>query len=169
MPGETFSFTLSMDVTDQVADPDPVASQQAVDSGIYSRLAALEMLLYPVDPSRPAAGGSGGGGGLRRATPAAQVPPVLFVWGSARILPVRLTSLTITEKLYDEKLNPTHAEAQIELRVLTPVELKAVTSPLGRFAARAYEYSHDLRRTRAAANLGASARTVIGMLPDLGS
>ena len=48
---------------------------------------------------------------------------MLFVWGLQRIVPVRVTDLTITEKLYDTALNPIHADAQIGLRVLTPDEI----------------------------------------------
>jgi hypothetical protein len=161
LPSETFSFSLSMDVTDQLADPDPAVSLDAKSFGIYTRLAALEMLLYPAESS-----GQGGGGGRRRSTPAAEVPPVLFVWGTGRILPVRLTSLTITEKLYDQDLNPTHADAQLELRVLTPTELKSAKGALGQIATFAYEYSQTQRKARAASNLGASARAVIGMLAE---
>src|SRR5258708_29636877 len=43
LPGESFSFTISMDATDQLAEGNPIA----LVSGVYSRLAALEMLLYP--------------------------------------------------------------------------------------------------------------------------
>jgi hypothetical protein len=163
LPGETFSFSLSMDATDQLDDPDPSVRLEAQSHGVYSRLAALEMLLYPVDPGAPAAGVGASG---RRSTPAAQVPPVLFVWGTGRILPVRVTSLTITEKLYDQELNPTHAEAQVELRVLSPADLKPVTTALGELATSAYEYSHRQRKLRAAANLGASARAVTGMVAE---
>ena len=52
------------------------------------------------------------------------MPTVLFVWGPGRIVPVRVTNLTITEKLYDALLlNPIHAEATIEIQVLTPEEV----------------------------------------------
>ena len=47
LPAESFSFTLSMDSNDMIADGSPVAAGLATGSGIYSRLAALEMLLYP--------------------------------------------------------------------------------------------------------------------------
>jgi hypothetical protein len=161
VPTEAFSFSLSMDATDQFADPDPAVQLAAKAFGIYPRLAALEMLLYPSDP-----GASPTMGGGDRTTPVAQVPPVLFVWGVGRILPVRVTSLTITEKLYDEDLNPTHADAQLELRVLTPADLTSVTTPLGTIAAAAYDYSQNLRKVRAASNLGDSARGIIGMLGD---
>ena len=48
------------------------------------------------------------------------MPVVLFAWGLGRIVPVRVVSLTITERLYDTLLNPVHAEAQVGLQVLHP-------------------------------------------------
>jgi len=93
------------------------------------------------------------------------VPTVLFVWGPGRILPVRVTGLSITEKLYDELLNPTHADAQLDLTVLTPEELAAVTGPLKDLAKVAYNYSQALRQVLALANLANAAESIIGMLP----
>lgn len=46
MPGESFSFTISMDSNDDIADSLPTGGL-AEATGLYSRLAALEMLLYP--------------------------------------------------------------------------------------------------------------------------
>lgn len=175
-PGESFSFTLAMDANDMIADGSPVAEGLAVASGVYTRLAALEMLMYPTSSSggglvgsvSAAAGAIGGaaGGGVRRDVPAAQLPTVLFVWGPGRILPVKVTTLTITERLYDSLLlNPTHAEAQIGLQVLTPEELKYVTGPLADIANIAYTYSQGLRQVLAIANLANSVESIIGMLP----
>ena len=48
--------------------------------------------------------GLGGGPPPATAVPASQLPTVLFVWGPGRIAPVRVTTLTITEKLYDGTL-----------------------------------------------------------------
>ena len=94
------------------------------------------------------------------------LPTVLFVWGPGRILPVKVTSLTITEKLYDDLLlNPIHAEAQIGLQVLTPEELNYVTGPLAEVAKGAYVYSQGLRQALAIANLANSVESAIGMLP----
>jgi hypothetical protein len=158
-PTEAFSFSLSMEATDQLADP--IAAAATAGTGIYTRLAALEMLLFPAKTDAPPAGQ-----GESRPTPAAQLAPVLFVWGTGRIVPVRVTSLTINEKLYDEDLNPTHAEAQIELRVLTQTELQWITGMSGTIASMAAAYSQGLRETRATANLGDAARVVTGMLHD---
>jgi len=96
--------------------------------------------------------------------PASQLPVVLFVWGPGRIVPVRVTKLTITEKLYDGLLNPTHAEAQLSLRVLTPDELEALDKKdiLKGLAKIAYEYSQGLRQALAVAN---TVDSVAGLLP----
>jgi hypothetical protein len=47
LPGESFSFNLMMDAKDSIADGSAVTAGIAEQTGIYSRLAALEMLLYP--------------------------------------------------------------------------------------------------------------------------
>ena len=81
------------------------------------------------------------------------MPVTLFIWGPGRIVPVRVTGLTITEKLYDAALNPTHAEAQLSLRVLTPAELVAASADddvLGNLATVAYTYTLTLRQALAA-------------------
>lgn len=176
LPGESFSFTIAMDAGDMIADGGPAAQVIATTSGIYTRLAALEMLQYPVSTSGAgdlvgsvsaaiSAGPSGSASGQKKQIPQSQVPTVLFVWGPARFLPVRVTNLTITEKLYDPLLNPTHAEAQLGLRVLTPEELIAVNGPLARVAKVAYTFSQRQRQGFALANLAEATESIIGMLP----
>ena len=174
-PTETFSFTLAMDSNDTIADGNAVIAGLAELSGVYTRLAALEMLLFPTAPpgggligSVTAALGIGGGssGNPTSQVPAAQLPTVLFVWGPGRIVPVRVTALSITEKLYDSiLLNPIHVEAQITLKVLTQDELKYVDGPLGSLANMAYSYSQGLREALAIANLANAVSSIIGMLP----
>jgi hypothetical protein len=175
LPGESFSFTIAMDAGDMIADGGPAAQVIATTSGIYARLAALEMLQYPVSTSGAGdligsvsaaiTSGIPPGGQVKRLVPEAQVPTVLFVWGPGRILPVRVTGLTITERLYDPFLNPTHAEAQLNLRVLTPEELISVSGLLAKVAKTAYIYSQRQRQVLALANLGEAAESIIGMLP----
>jgi hypothetical protein len=175
-PQESFSFTLMMDSNDMIADGEAVETGIATASGVYTRIASLEMLLFPTAPpgggligSVTAALGITGGSSSpdpTRQVPAAQLPTVLFIWGPGRIVPVRVTALTITEKLYDTTLlNPTHVEAQITLRVLTQEELKYVDGPLGTLANTAYSYSQGLREALALANLANAAESIIGMLP----
>jgi len=118
-----------------------------------------------VGPGGVSLGGAAGGAAVKRPVPQSQVPTVLFVWGPGRILPVKVTNLSVTEKLYDGLLNPTHAEATISLRVLTPDELEYVTGPLKDIAKAVYAYSQGLRQVLALANLANSAESIIGMLP----
>ena len=181
-PGESFSFALAMDANDMLADGSKIAQGIAEASGIYTRLAALEMLLYPTSTTggdnlvgsvsaaagsaSASLGGAGDTSGVQRPVPSSQLPTVLFVWGPGRILPVKVTSLSITEKLYDSLLlNPIHAEAQIGLQVLTPEELEFVTGPLSDIANVAYTYSQGLRQALAILNLENSVESIIGMLP----
>lgn len=179
-PGESFSFTVMLDSNDSIADRNPISGPLAEVSGVYSRLAALEMLQYPVSGNDGLLGSVSASvsidssgisvdvsakAAVKRSIPQSQVPMVLFVWGPGRIVPVRVTNLTITEKLYDSLLNPIHAEAQIGLRVLTPEELKFVTGDLSEIAKGAYKYSQGLRQALAIANLGNAAESIIGMLP----
>ena len=181
VPGETFSFTLAVDSNDMIADgsSNPVGATLAQASGVYTRLAALEMLQYPTGSSGDGLLGgvsasisssglnlsASGSGGASQTVPQSQVPTVLFVWGPQRIVPVRVTALTITERIYDNLLNPSHAEAQITLRVLTPDEIVSVDGPMQQLANVAYVYTQGLRQAQAAANLGDAAASIIGMLP----
>jgi hypothetical protein len=92
----------------------------------------------------------------------------LFIWGAGRIVPVRVKGLTITEKLYDSTLNPTHAEAQLALRVLTPAELNSAKTDndvLAGLATTAYDYTFSLRQALALANLVNATESIIGMIP----
>jgi hypothetical protein len=184
VPGETFGFTLFMDANDEIANgtTNPVAAGLASATGLYTRLAALEMLQYPLASAGAgllgtvSASVSASGASLSASVTAAsdasvprmQVPVVLFVWGPQRIVPVRVTALTINEKLYDTSLNPTHAEVQITLRVLTPDELgskEGILGPMRQVANIAYVYTQGLRQVHAAANLADSAVSILGMLP----
>jgi len=176
LPGESFSFTLAMDSSDMIAEGSPVAVGLATATGLYSRLAALEMLLYPTGSfaaskllgsvSSALASALGSSAQVDPNVPQYMMPTVLFVWGPNRILPVRLTSLSITEKLYDALLlNPTHAEATVGIQVLTPDEVTALSDPLKQVATVAYDYSQAFRQAMALANLANAAESIIGMLP----
>jgi hypothetical protein len=170
-PEESFSFTLAMNA-DSDAPSNPLVDSIATVSGIYSRIAALEMLMNPSgnDGLKALVGAvssvlSGGTPKPNAKVPVMQVPIVLFVWGIGRIVPVRVTSLTITEKLYDVALNPTYAEAQISLAVLTPQDLADLKDTLSTVALASYDYTLALRQALALANLANSATSIIGMIP----
>ena len=104
---ETWKFTAEIDATDQPDTPS--------EFGIHPQLATLEMLVHPSTNQINA--------NLRLArigtleiTPV-ETPLTLFVWGSKRVMPVRLTELAITEEAFDAELNPYRATVSIGLRV----------------------------------------------------
>jgi hypothetical protein len=177
-PGETFTFTLALDAQDTIAAGGPGADL-AVVSGVYPRLAALEMLLYPNTATTSTSGLLGSvtaaisaaAGGFSLSTqsdvPAKLLNIVLFIWGPERIVPVRVTALTVTEKYYDVALNPVRAEAQITLKVLTQDELDHDTSDsLAKVGKAANTYTQGLRQAQALANtIFSVADGIAGMIP----
>lgn len=172
-PGESFAFTLAVDSSDTIAD-EAIGATLAKVSGVYSRLAALEMLVHPAKSTMEdgllglvtSAITGAGKKDTKRDIPASRLPIVLFIWGPGRIVPVRVTGLTVTEKLYDGLLNPTHAEAQLTLQVLTKEDLKhAGGDTLTAVAKAAGAYTESLRQALAIANLVNAADSIIGMVP----
>ncbi|RGD58071.1 hypothetical protein DR950_09955 [Kitasatospora xanthocidica] len=110
---ETWKFTAELDATDQLDLPAP--------NGIHPQLATLELLVQPTSDQVRANQALASLGTLE-VTPI-EAPLTLFTWGGKRILPVRLTELTITEEAFDIDLNPIRAAVAIGLRVLTVSDL----------------------------------------------
>lgn len=121
-PKETITLSVEIDATDQLADAHPVA----VATGISPTLAALELMLYPKS-ALVIANNILAAFGTIEVLPATG-PMILFVWGPTRVLPVRLTGLTITEEAYDTRLNPTRAKVELSLSVSSYSDLK-IASP----------------------------------------
>jgi hypothetical protein len=178
LPGESFEFTIYLNADDDIASGIPALQAVAQRAGLGARLAALEMLMYPVDGAGGAFPGTGqllgtvtaaiGSAGAGWKLPSSAVPVVLFYWNTNRIVPVRVTTLSITETLYDEDLNPRHAQAQLGLRVLTPEELAAANPAAGTavdLAVVAYNHTLATRRVLAAANVTSLAGSIASQLP----
>ena len=117
-PKETISLNIEIDAADQLEQ----ANQMAVALGVYPTLSALEMLLYPKSAKVIADVKLARAGNIEIIPP--EAPLTLFVWGAARVLPVRLTSMSITEEAYDTKLNPIRAKVDLSLYVLSYADLK---------------------------------------------
>src|SRR5262245_52712641 len=132
-PLETFSLSVVLDAADQLAEPG--RNQINVKHGLYPVLSVLEMLLYPSTAlvqqiDRLAVRG------VVQLSPA-DLPLVLLVWGKSRVVPVMLTSFSITEENFDVNLNPIQARVELTLKVLTYLELKKGT--IGFDAYRSYQ------------------------------
>lgn len=118
-PVETIKLEAEIDLTDQLenAGHDP----QAVQYGIFPQLSALETLIYPKS-QQLIANDQAAGSGILEIVPM-ETPLALFVWSKSRVLPVRLTELSITEEAFDKFLNPIRAKVSLSLRVLSVDDL----------------------------------------------
>jgi hypothetical protein len=110
---ETWKFTAELDASDQPDIPS--------EFGIHPQLATLEMLVNPTSGQLKTNQALARLGTLE-ITPV-ETPLTLFVWGAKRVMPVRLTELTITEEAFDADLNPYRATVGIGLRVLSVNDL----------------------------------------------
>lgn len=114
---ETLTAEAVLDATDLLGDGDPLAGQ----TGVATQLAALELLLSP-SSQQLASADRDAGLGVLEILPMGQ-PLTLFVWGRNRILPVRLTDLSIREDAFDPALNPIRATVSLTMRVLSTHDL----------------------------------------------
>jgi hypothetical protein len=183
-PEESFSLGLILDATDALEHPE--SHPVAFVSGVADRIAAIEMLMYP--PGDGLLGGlmgtisgsvsvSGGGvsvgGGLDALTEQLEnkkVPIVLLFWGPGRIVPVRITSLSIEEQAFSPLLYPTRAKANIGIRVLDLNDLVEVSGDPAdgatvEIAKACYLFTRGQKEILAAANLANSVESIINMLP----
>jgi hypothetical protein len=111
-PEETFSLDIEIDAADQLANGDPIATTL----GIAPQLASLEMLFYPAS-GLVIANEALALAGLIEVVPP-EAPLALLVWSATRVLPVRITEITVNEEAYDPALNPIQAKVSLSLRVL---------------------------------------------------
>src|SRR5204863_5433738 len=106
--------------------------------------AALEMLFYPKSSMVIANLALATAGSLEIIP--VEAPLTLFVWGPQRVLPVRITSFSITEEAFDTQLNPTRAKIDLTLQVLSYYDLKVANPGFSLFTA--YQISKEIMATR---------------------
>jgi hypothetical protein len=118
-PVETISLEAELDATDQLEFPDEHAD--TVEFGIHPQLAALESIVYPTS-GKLLANNELASGGTLEIVPM-ELPLTLFVWSKSRVLPVRITELSVTEDAFDAELNPIRAKVSLGMRVLSVDDL----------------------------------------------
>lgn len=138
-PKETITISLEIDATDQLETANPLA----VATGINPTLAALEMLFYPKS-IQVIANLAVAQTGFLEIIPT-EAPLTLFVWGPTRVLPVRITSFSITEEAFDTLLNPTRAKVDLTMQVLSYYDLKVSNPGFSLFMA--YQIAKELMAT----------------------
>jgi len=114
-PVETIKLEAEIDATDQLENSDQ--NPNTVQYGIFPQLAALETTVYPSSLT------------LQNNFQQSQMstleimpmmaPYTLFVWNAQRVVPVRITDLSITEEAFDPTLNPIRAKISLGIRVLS--------------------------------------------------
>ncbi|MFH8658972.1 hypothetical protein [Streptomyces afghaniensis] len=146
---ETWKFTAEIDATDQfeIAAPD----------GIHPQLAVLEMLVQPTSAQLREASRLSKKGTIEISP--IEMPLTLFTWGSKRVMPVRLTELSINESAFDVNLNPIRASLSIGFKVLTVSDL-----PLGHPGAELY-YAHLAQKERLAGAARTAGLGSLGLRP----
>jgi hypothetical protein len=147
-PIETIKMDVEIDATDQLEKAD----NDTKELGIYPQLSALEMLVYPKSTLVIA------NTALLEAGTIEVLPPIgpftLLVWGTKRVVPVRLTDFSITEEAHDQMLNPIRAKVSLGLRVLSYNDL-TITNP-GYYVFMAHQVSKEVFAVMGSAgNLGA--------------
>lgn len=118
-PIETIKLEAVLDATEQL---EPPGRQAAVaEHGLHPHLAVLETLAYPGSADLLANDRLAGSGTLEVLP--IEAPLTLFVWSRRRVVPVRLTELSVTEEIFDPELNPLRAKVTLGLRVLSVDDL----------------------------------------------
>ncbi|MCW7988760.1 hypothetical protein XF35_26760 [Streptomyces platensis subsp. clarensis] len=136
---ESWKFTAEIDATDQldVAAPD----------GIHPQLAVLEMLVQPTTAQLRSASKLSKKGTIEISP--IEMPLTLFTWGSKRVMPVRLTELSVNESAFDVNLNPIRASLSIGMKILTVSDLPAGHRGAELYLAHLAQKEQLARRARA--------------------
>jgi hypothetical protein len=151
-PVQTLTIEAELDATDQLQYPQ--SNRDAVELGLSAQLAALETLIYPSVAAIQDAAALLLSGTLEVIPVPA--PLVLFSFGRRRLMPVRITELSITEEAFDPLLNPIRAKVRLGLRVLTVNDV-GLDGRVGGLALAAHQQLEQL-----------AARARGGRLTDLG-
>jgi len=130
---ETIDLEVKLDAADAILRSRDGASLSgaagaAAAEGVRPWIAALQMLITPGSAALEANAALRESGALE-IVPMEQ-PLTLFIWGAGNILPVRLTSLSVNEDLFDPRLVPVTATATLGMRTLSVADL-GVTSRAG--------------------------------------
>ncbi|HYJ84090.1 MAG TPA: hypothetical protein VEW26_14755 [Allosphingosinicella sp.] len=116
---ETFTLEAVLDATDQLEFPDSNAA--AAEAGLFPQISALEALVHPTSAQLRNQDALASAGTLEIAP--MEAPLALFIWSRNRVVPVRITELSVTEEAFDPNLNPIRAKVSLSLRSLSVDDL----------------------------------------------
>ena len=167
IPVEKITLTAHFSAADKLGSNNPLARV----FGIGPQLAALEKMVRPagkisgligeaIDAIGDAIFDNDDKKGPTQPTPREKYPRILFIWGLTRVLPVIIDSMNITEKQYDNILNPIEAEVTLGLSVIT---IDSCSDDV--VAKGALEYSNLAKDAQAVVNLANTVEQVIDLIP----
>ena len=116
-PAETIKVEVEIDAADQLE----IGDAKTVSAGLHPQIAAIETIVYPTSVHLQWLNILAMAGSIEIAP--AQAPLSLFVFGPKRIVPVRITEISITEEAFDASLNPIRAKVSLGMRVLSVDDL----------------------------------------------
>jgi hypothetical protein len=138
-PVETMNLSVELDAADQLEEPQQ--NQSAVEHGLHPALATLELLLYPPTARVREVERLLAQEGQVQICPA-DLPLTLLVWGKSRVVPILLTSFSVTEQAFDQALNPIQARVDLGVRVLTYMEFQPAS--VGHDAYLSYQHEKEM-------------------------
>lgn len=123
-PAETIDLEAKFDATDGMESGSILTKM----FGIRPRLSALELFAYPslVSVAKDMKLLKKGTVGAVK-VPAART---LLIFGMTRIVPIRITSISVTEELFDSNLNPIRATASLSMEVISYSKVTDPKEPL---------------------------------------
>jgi hypothetical protein len=120
-PKETIKLDAEIDATDQLEKPTLAANQPVSTQGLLPALAVLERLITPTAQELQEVDSLFDQGQFEVAP--MESPLVVLVWGVKRVVPVLVSTMTITEEAFDPHLQPIRVKVGFEFKVLTSNDL----------------------------------------------
>lgn len=154
-PRESMTLEIEIDAVDQP----PAADGARAGLGLHPALAALEMLLYPKSATVLSNAVLNRLGVIE--VLAAEAPLTLLVWGTKRVVPVRVTTFSVQEDAHDLDLNPVRATVSLGVDVLTYQDLPPTSLGYGLFIA------HQVTKEAMATANGMAAAAPVALNPRL--
>ena len=163
IPEKFTGFQLEFDATDGMAAGHPVYEGFGVEpqlAALRKLIQASEGLLGDLTSSFKGLVGIGGGEAKRPT-----VAPTLLILGKRIILPVRITSFSVDETMHSPMLYPIMATVSLDMEVMTPDMFRCTTSPTGKIAIAAYEFTRLQEDAAAVLNLANLPGAISAVVP----
>lgn len=167
-PSERFEIRAHFSAADDLGAGGAVSAIPRL-FGVGPQIAALEKMVYPqstpgglIGAAIDAIGAALSGPGSTPPTqpvPRVPLPRILFIWGPSRVLPVTITSMSISEQKYDLLLNPVQAEVKIGMQVSSQAPTDDAVGE------GAYKYTQMIKDTQATLNLAKVIEFAVDIIP----